>query len=118
MAVRTTGKHPVEQREVSQFIVTPPRVHMPRLMRERQQFEDYLEGRSPGWSFDLCGLAPVADDEDFCVIPIMNFATPDGDSYMCRPLQPWVRAEILVACRRYLDATKSECRYGHSAPIQ
>lgn len=111
-----------DRREVSQFLVVPPMQLMPDLIRQRERFEDFLEGRFPGWSFDLCGLSPVSEDDEFYIIPIMNFITPDGDSYMCREIQPWVRSDILKVCREYLasDAASmtGEYRYGRCGQAQ
>lgn len=61
----------------------------------------FLGNRFPGYSFKVVRLGPVGDDDDFCVLPVMNFLGDDGRSYMCTPPKPWLVAEIAAACRGF-----------------
>jgi hypothetical protein len=91
----------MNQQEVSQFIIVPPFNQRDRIFDGREILTDYLARQFPRYSFEIAPIAPVQDDEDFSVIPIMNFVTPDGDSFMCKPVERWVFAEIADACRRF-----------------
>lgn len=91
----------MNQQEVSQFIIVPPLSRRDAIVRSREVFADYLARQFPQYSFDVAAIAPVQDEEDFGVIPIMNFVTPDGDSLMCKRAPRWIFGEIAAACRRF-----------------
>lgn len=92
----------MNQQEVSQFIIVPPLSRRDAIVRSREVFADYLGKQFPQYSFDVATIAPVQDEEDFGVIPIMNFVTPDGDSFMCKRAPRWIFIEIAAACRRFV----------------
>jgi hypothetical protein len=89
------------EREVLEFIVVPPYARRTEIFDSRERMEAYLGDRFPGYSFKIARLGPVGEDDDFCVIPIMNFLGDDGHSYMCNEPKPWFIAEIAAACRRF-----------------
>lgn len=91
----------MRQQEVSQFIIVPPLSRRDAIVRSREAFADYLAGQFPQYSFDVAAIAPVQDEEDFGIIPIMNFVTPDGDSLMCKRAPSWIFSEIADACRQF-----------------
>lgn len=94
-----------KQQDVTQFIVVPPLAKRQTVLERQKELLDYLGRVFPRFSFDITPLAPVSDEEDFIVFPIMNFVTPDGDSYMCRPLDPWIRSDIMQALRAFTPAS-------------
>lgn len=89
------------QQEVSQFIIVPPLSRRDAIVRSRGALADYLAGQFPQYSFDVAAIAPVQDEEDFGIIPIMNFVTPDGDSFTCKQPPRWIFGEIVTACWRF-----------------
>jgi hypothetical protein len=91
----------MKQQEVSQFIIVPPLSRRDWIFKAREVFTDHLARQFPQYSFEVAPIAPVQEDEDFGIIPIMNFVTPDGDSFMCQPVERWVFREIADACRRF-----------------
>jgi hypothetical protein len=95
----------MKQQEVSQFIIVPPLSRRDCIFKAREVFTDHLARQFPQYSFEVAPIAPVQDDEDFGIIPIMNFVTLDGDSFMCKPVPKWVFVEITDACRRF-DASE------------
>jgi len=84
--------------QVSQFIIVPPAGRSRELVRCKELFASYLMRRFPRYSFDVAAVAVLEDDDHFVVIPIMNYVTPDGDSYMCQEPSRSVMAEISEAC--------------------
>ena len=60
-----------------------------------------LSRQFPRFHFDVARLSPVQDRELFSMIPKMTFTTLDGETFPCRPLEPWLRAQILQSCIDY-----------------
>jgi hypothetical protein len=87
------------ERDVLEFIIVPPFARRAEIHASKERMEAYMGNRFPGYSFKVAQFAPVGDDEEFCILPIMNFAGDDGASYMCVPPKPWFTAEIAAACR-------------------
>lgn len=91
-------RHPAH---VSQFVIVPPAGRSRELLRCQELFKTYLMRRFPRYSFDVAMVAVLEDDDHFVVIPIMNYVTPDGDSYMCQPPSRSTIAEISEACASF-----------------
>ncbi|MDM9644499.1 hypothetical protein [Rhizobium sp. S163] len=89
------------EREVLEFIIVPPFEHRAAATAAKEFFETYLSNRFPGHRFRIGPFAPVGDDDDFCVLPIMNFLGDDGKSYMCNQPKRWLLQEIADACREF-----------------
>lgn len=89
------------EREVLEFIIVPPYARRSEIFASKERMEAYLGNRFPGYGFKVARLGPVGDDEDFCILPIMNFLGDDGHSYMCSPPKPWFVCEIAAACREF-----------------
>lgn len=88
--------------EVLEFIILPPFSRRAAVACLRDQFEQHLRHRFPGYSFRVGPFAPVGSDDDFCVVPVMNFIGDDGKSYMCEPPKRWMLQEISEACRELM----------------
>lgn len=86
------------ERDVLEFIIVPPYARRSAIFASKERMEAYLGNRFPGYSFKVARLGPVGDDDDFCVIPVMNFLGDDGHSYMCNDPKPWFMSEIRAAC--------------------
>jgi hypothetical protein len=96
------------EREVLEFIVVPPFEQRAAVAAAKERLEHYLICRFPGYRFKVGPFAPVGDDEEFCVLPLMNFVGDDGKSYMCVPPKRWFVQEIADACRGFdLKGSKS-----------
>jgi hypothetical protein len=89
------------EKEVLEFIIVPPYSRRSEIFAAKERMEAYLGNRFPGYSFKLARLGPVGDDDDFCVLPVMNFLGDDGRSYMCTPPKSWFMAEIAAACGHF-----------------
>lgn len=89
------------ERDVLEFIIVPPYARRSAIFASKERMEAYLRNRFPGYSFKVARLGPVGDDDDFCVIPVMNFLGDDGQSYMCNEPKPWFIAEVRSACREF-----------------
>lgn len=94
------------QAEVAQLIVVPPRQRSAELAANKEVFAAYMARRFPAFTFDLAKVSPIQDDEHFLIIPIMNYVTPDGDSYMCRSVPQWLLNEIAAACGDFQPGSK------------
>lgn len=91
---------PIE-REVLEFIIVPPFEQRAAVAAAKERFENYLADRFPGYSFRIGPFAPVGDEDEFCVLPLMNFPGDDGKSYMCTAPKRWFVQEIADACRHF-----------------
>lgn len=89
------------ERDVLEFIIVPPYVRRSEIFAAKERMEAYLGNRFPGYAFKVARLGPVGDDDDFCVIPIMNFIDGEGLSRMCNEPKSWLIAEIGAACREF-----------------
>lgn len=88
-------RYPVE---VSQFIIVPPAGRHADLLRRKELFKTFLMRRFPRYAFDIAVIAVLEEDDHFVVVPIMNYVTPDGDSYMCNKPPRSIIAAIAQAC--------------------
>lgn len=97
------------EKEVLEFIIVPPYARRTEVFAAKERLEAYLGNRFPGYNFKLARLGPVGDDDDFCVIPIMNFIDGEGACRMCTPPKPWLIADIASKCRQFDRAGRSAC---------
>jgi hypothetical protein len=88
-------------REVLAFIIVPPFQQRAAVAAAKERFEDYLSRRFPGYDMKVGPFAPVGDDEDFCILPVMNYPGPNGESFMCEPPKRWFLQEIAAACQEF-----------------
>ncbi|MBY5692015.1 hypothetical protein HFO41_24850 [Rhizobium leguminosarum] len=89
------------EREVLEFIIVPPFGQRAAVTAAKERFENYLANRFPGYSFRVGPFAPVGDEDEFSVLPLMNFPGDDGKSYMCTPPKRWLLQDIAQACRDF-----------------
>ena len=89
------------EQDVLEFIIVPPYARRAEIFAARERMEAYLGNRFPGYSFKIARLGPVGDDEDFCILPVMNFIDGEGLSRMCNQPKPWLMAEIGAMCRDF-----------------
>jgi hypothetical protein len=89
------------ERQVLEFIIVPPFEQRAAVAAAKERLEHYLICRFPGYRFKVGPFAPVGDDEEFCVLPLMNFVGDDGKSYMCVPPKRWLLLDIAVACKEF-----------------
>ncbi|WJR66989.1 hypothetical protein QTA58_22835 [Neorhizobium sp. CSC1952] len=88
-------------REVLEFIIVPPFDRRHEITNSRERMEHYLGNRFPGYSFKLVAFAPVGDEDDFRVLPVMNFIDGEGVSRMCEEPKRWLLQEIGAACSEF-----------------
>ncbi len=89
------------ERDVLQFIVVPPYEQRSAVAAAKERLEYYLGSRFPGYSFRVGPFAPVGDEEEFCVLPVMNFLGDDGRSYICTEPNRWLLLAIAQACKEF-----------------
>jgi hypothetical protein len=89
--------------EVLEFIVVPPYHKRDKVAAARLPLSDFLSRRFRGFSFRVAGFAPLGsyEDDDFHVLPVMNFIDDEGVERMCKPPQGWIVSEIAQACRDF-----------------
>ncbi len=89
--------------EVLQFVIVPPYHKRDQVAAAEKRFAEFLSRRFRGYDFRIAGFAPVgdADDEEFHVLPVMNFIDDQGQSRMCAEPRRWVIAEIASACQEF-----------------
>jgi len=95
-------------REVLEYIIVPPYERAAQVADSAERLKDHLTRKFPGYSFKISGFVPVGDEEEFCVLPIMNYLSPDGRSLMCEQPNRWFMADIAQACRDF-DYTGNRC---------
>ena len=89
------------ERDVIEFIVVPPYEQRAAVAAAKERLEHYLCNRFPGYNFKVATFAPVGEEGQFCIVPIMNFLGDDGKSYMCSEPKRWVMQDIAKACREF-----------------
>ncbi|OCJ05286.1 hypothetical protein A6U87_14880 [Rhizobium sp. AC44/96] len=89
------------EKDVLQFVIIPPYEQRAAVAAAKERFEHYLGNRFPGYGFKVGPFAPVGEEDEFCVLPIMNFLGDDGKSYMCNQPKRWLLQEIAAACRQF-----------------
>ncbi|KAA0684583.1 hypothetical protein DTW90_36055 [Neorhizobium sp. P12A] len=89
------------ERDVLEFIIVSPYEQRAAVAAAKERFENYLSNRFPGYGFKVGPFAPVGDEDEFCVLPLMNFLGDDGKSYMCTPPKRWLLQDIANACREF-----------------
>jgi len=89
------------EREVLEFIIVPPFEQRAAVAAAKERFENYLGKRFPGYGFRVGPFAPVGNEDDFRVLPLMNFVGDDGKIYMCSPAKRWFIREIAAACAAF-----------------
>lgn len=87
--------------DVSEFIIAPPLSRRQRIIRSRERLAHYLRGQFPEFEFRLIEMAPVGEDDDFVVLPVMNFVGDDGKSHMCKPVPTFTLVRIREALRQF-----------------
>jgi hypothetical protein len=87
--------------EVLQFIIVPPYEQRAAVAAAKERLENFLQLRFPGYEFKVGPFAPVGDEDDFCILPVMNFVGDNGQSYMCEPPKRWFMQEIADACGQF-----------------
>ncbi len=95
-------------REVLEFIIVPPYERAAEVAASSERLKDHLLRKFPGYNFRVSDFVPVGDEEEFCVVPIMNYLSPDGRSLMCEQPNRWFMADIAQACRDF-DYTGNRC---------
>lgn len=88
-------------KEVLEFIIVPPYEDREKVAEAKDRLEDYLSRKFPGYKFRVSGFVPIGDDEDFAIVPIMNYLGEDGKAYMCSQPKAWFMTDILRACRDF-----------------
>ncbi|KQV28134.1 hypothetical protein ASC97_07240 [Rhizobium sp. Root1203] len=89
------------ERDVIEFIIVPPYERRVAVAAAKERFEHYLGNRFPGLTFKVAAFAPVGDEDEFCIVPIMNFLDDEGRSRMCVEPKRWVLQDIAQACKEF-----------------
>lgn len=89
------------EREVTEFAVIPPYAERHLVEAAKERMKHYLERRFPGYTFRIAPFAPVGDEGDFCVVPIMGFVGDDGESRLCDEPECCLVSDIHQACRDF-----------------
>jgi hypothetical protein len=91
----------MNEREVTEFIIVPPYNDRDAICRAKERFTAFLAARFPGYAFKVVPVAPVDDEEDFTVIPVMNFVDDEGRMQMCVYPKLWLMADIGRTCQEF-----------------
>ncbi|MBX4870614.1 hypothetical protein HJA85_27215 [Rhizobium bangladeshense] len=97
------------ERDVVEFIIVPPFAQRAAVAAAKDRLAAYLENRFRGYTFRVGPFAPVGDEEEFCVVPLMNFVGDDGKSYMCTRPNRWLLMDIAEACRSFSHTSRTGC---------
>lgn len=89
------------ERDVIEFIIVPPFAKRADVAAARERLESHLENRFRGYTFRVGPFAPVGEEEEFAVLPVMNFTGDDGKCYMCTPPNRWLLMDIAATCREF-----------------
>lgn len=89
--------------EVLKFIVVPPFDDREKVAAVKERLETHLARKFPGYSFKVSGFVPIGNDDDFSIVPLMNYLDDQGKSRMCAPPKRWLLGEIAEECRAFND---------------
>lgn len=88
-------------REVTEFIIVPPRERGDEIMPAKERFIGYLQRHFPGYSFKVTMIGPADGEGRFGVYPVMNFIGADNRSYMCVEPPTWLLTEVRKVCSSF-----------------
>lgn len=97
------------EREVTEFVVVPPYAERHLVEAAKERMKHYLENRFPGYTFRIAQFAPVGDEGDFCVVPMIGFVGDDGKSRLCDQPKRWLVLDIQQACREFDWRGRQHC---------
>lgn len=89
--------------EVLEFIIVPPFDDREKVSAGKDRLEAHLARKFPGYRFKVSGFVPVGNDDDFAILPLMNYLDDQGKSRMCAPPKRWFLGEIAEECRAFND---------------
>lgn len=89
------------ERDVLEFIIVPPYNDRDAICRAKERFTHFLSAKFPGYTFRVVPIAPVDDEDEFNVIPVMSFVDDEGRMRMCNCPKLWLLHEIADACQKF-----------------
>lgn len=91
--------------DVTRFIVIAPGAMGKAVEYAADRIRERLSRSFPDFEFQIEPYGPLADPDEFSVLPIMGVAGGEGQNpdevYMCKPLEPWVIPAIKDVLRDF-----------------
>lgn len=91
--------------EVTQFIVIAPGAMGKAVEYAKGRIQERLGRSFPGYRFQIEPFGPLAEADEFTVLPVMGQVRADSSDpdriYMCKPLEPWVIPAIKDVLREF-----------------
>lgn len=93
-------------RSVTTFIIIPPRELAQQVAGSKRRLEGLLSRKFHGYVFNVSDYMDFGADEDYVVLPIMNYIDDSGKSRMCeKPALPLLQS-IVNTCRSFDEQCK------------
>jgi len=89
------------EREVLEFVIVPPYNDRRAIFEARERLSCFLQQKFPGYTFTIVAVAPVDDEDEFNVVPVMSFVDDTGRMRMCIYPKIMFMADIAAACRTF-----------------
>ncbi len=94
------------EREVLEFIIVPPFNERASIYNDREKLSGFLRTKFPGYAFTVVAVAPVDDEDEFNVIPVMSFLDDEGRMRMCVYPSLLLMGAIARECETFMDAQR------------
>lgn len=85
-------------RSVTTFIIIPPLELAQQIAASKARFEGFLSQKFPGYEFNVSEYMDFGADDDFVVLPMMNYIDEGGISRMCeKPSREFIE-DVIAMC--------------------
>lgn len=88
-------------KEVTQFFIIPPADKRTIIVQSKEQFEDFMLRQFPGHIFHLTDISHNFEEDEFTVIPLINYIDGEGNSRMCEKPEQVLIDMIVTSCRKF-----------------
>lgn len=88
-------------RSVTTFIIIPPLELAQQVAASKARLEGFLSQKFPGYAFNISDYMDFGADDDFVVLPIMNYIDEGGKSRMFEKPDLTLLNEIGNVCYKF-----------------
>lgn len=85
-------------RSVTTFIIIPPLELAQQVAASKVRLEGFLSQKFPGYIFNISDYMDFGADDDYVVLPMMNYIDDGGKSRMCEKPARELIEDIIGTC--------------------
>ena len=86
-------------RSVTTFIIIPPLELAQQVAASKARLEGFLSQKFHGYVFNVSDYMDFGADDDYVVLPMMNYIDDGGKSRMCEKPSRELIDDIAISCR-------------------